>query len=517
MNVPGVAGGPPDLPLAPTVNAPRVVVALAPVAAAGVAVVAIVHPVGLAAVVGLIGVGSLALIGSRVSAVFLGLLALILAGYALFGRGFAYVGVGSIYAGEVVLSIGVLAFIANIRRFRFGLFEGVLVAFMVWGAIRTAPYLGVYGIDALRDAVTWGYAAFVLIVATVLRPRHIEPLVRLYRRVAVPLVFWFPLAAVLTVVVGDRLPTVPGSDVPIIYFKAGDAGVHLSAIAGFLFVGLAGRSQGWTAWRESLVWIGWLLSVGLSGALNRGSMVAASMSVVALLFVRRARTWMIAVAVAVFVLSAAWVANPEVDLGISRRLSVQQFVENATSIVTATGDRSEGTKQWRIAWWESIVGYTVDGPYVWAGKGYGINLADDDGFQVLRDGSLRAPHSATFEFLARSGIPGVSLWLLLQALYATMILRAAHAASRTGQRFYLAVLGWIFIYWLAAFVNMNVDVYLGGPQGGIWFWSMTGVGVAVSRFVGDEKRRLESVGQELRPPSDDGDDEARDHRGVAAP
>ncbi len=517
MNIPGVAEGPADLPQVPSVNVPRVVVALAPLAAAAIAAVAIVHPLGLAAVVGLIGVAGLVLVGSRVSALFLGLLAVILAGYAFFGRGFAYVGVGSIYAGEVVLSVGVLAFIANIRRFRFGLFEGVLVTFMVWGAIRTAPYLGTYGLDALRDAVAWGYAAFVLIVATVLRPGHIEPIVRIYRRVAIPLVFWLPVAAVLTVVVADRLPTVPGSDVPIVYFKAGDAGVHLSGIAAFMFVGLAGRSQGWTAWRESLVWIGWLLSVGLSGALNRGSMVAASMSVLAILFVRQTRTWMIAVAVAILVLSAAWVTNPEIDLGVSRRLSVQQFVENATSIVTATGDRSEGTKQWRIAWWESIVGYTVEGPYALAGKGYGINLADDDGFQVLRDGSLRAPHSATFEFLARSGLPGLILWLVLQALYASMILRAAHAASRSGQRFYLAVLGWVFVYWLASFVNMNVDVYLGGPHGGIWFWSVIGLGVAVSRFVWDEKRRLESVGQEMRPALDDGDDEARDHRGIATP
>ena len=60
----------------------------------------------------------------------------------------------------------------------------------------------------------------------------------LYRRIAFPLVLWVPLAAVLTIVFGNSLPTAPGSDVPIIFFKAGDAGVHLAGIAAFVLLGL---------------------------------------------------------------------------------------------------------------------------------------------------------------------------------------------------------------------------------------------------------------------------------------
>jgi hypothetical protein len=36
-------------------------------------------------------------------------------------------------------------------------------------------------------------------------------------------------------------------------------------------------------------------------------------------------------------------------------------------------------------------------------------------------------------------------------------------------------------YWLAAFVDMSFDVYLEGPQGGIWFWVIIGFGIAVLR------------------------------------
>ncbi|MCL6650644.1 MAG: hypothetical protein K6U89_20315, partial [Chloroflexi bacterium] len=37
---------------------------------------------------------------------------------------------------------------------------------ILWGALRTAPYVGQYGIMALRDAAIWGYSIFALIIAS---------------------------------------------------------------------------------------------------------------------------------------------------------------------------------------------------------------------------------------------------------------------------------------------------------------------------------------------------------------
>ena len=61
----------------------------------------------------------------------------------------------------------------------------------------------------------------------------------------------------------------------------------------------------------------------------------------------------------------------------------------------------EGTKAWRLRWWDQIVEYTIDGDVLLDGKGFGINLADSDGFQVHADGSLRAPHNGHIEILAQ--------------------------------------------------------------------------------------------------------------------
>ena len=33
-------------------------------------------------------------------------------------------------------------------------------------------------------------------------------------------------------------------------------------------------------------------------------------------------------------------------------------------------------------------------------------------------------------------------------------------------------------YWLAFLINGSFDVYLEGPMGGIWFWTVYGIGVA---------------------------------------
>jgi hypothetical protein len=51
------------------------------------------------------------------------------------------------------------------------------------------------------------------------------------------------------------------------------------------------------------------------------------------------------------------------------------------SIVTATGDQSENTKEWRLAWWDTIIGYTT--AHISDRKGYG-SISDDDG-QVSMD------------------------------------------------------------------------------------------------------------------------------------
>lgn len=421
-------------------------------------------------------------LGPRIVPVFHGGLVAILIGYAALNRGFAYLGAGGVYVGEIVLLLALIALIVSLPRARFGAGEIAIIAFMAWGAATTVPYIGLYELDALRDAVAWGYALIALALSVSLTTAALGGAVRLYRRLALPLLLWLPVAAVAAIALGEALPTIPGGQEPILAFKGGDAGVHLAGIAAFVLTGLYG-DRALAAGRSIVLWAAWLACLGLVAAVNRGGMVAASMAAFSSLFVRRVSQWVIAACVASVLLCAAWLTNPQVDLGIQRQLSFQQLVENATSIfVDRPSAQTQATKAWRIEWWESIVEYTVGGPYLWTGKGYGVNLADDDGFQVQADGSLRSPHSAHLEILARSGLPGLLLWLGVNLAVAAALIRAGRRAWLARRAWWLAVVAWLTVYWLAALMTMSVDVYLAGPMGGIWFWAIVGTALAVGRL-----------------------------------
>jgi hypothetical protein len=190
------------------------------------------------------------------------------------------------------------------------------------------------------------------------------------------------------------------------------------------------------------------------------------------------------VIVAIFI-----VVNPNLTFaGVSREIGPTQIARNVASIVDSSENGGEAglqdTKNWRETWWRKVWGYTIHGPYFLGGKGYGINLSDADGFQTLSDGSSRSPHSGHITILARSGVPGFALWLVIQFWFGGALLRGLLRARQAGALFWAQVDTCILIYWVAMLVNLSFDVYIEGPQGGIWFWSIIGIGMGALRLQG---------------------------------
>jgi hypothetical protein len=163
-----------------------------------------------------------------------------------------------------------------------------------------------------------------------------------------------------------------------------------------------------------------------------------------------------------------------------RTLTIDQILDNIGSIFGGSSDGGlEGTRQFRLAWWGTIVDYTLFGDYFWAGKGFGVNLADSDGFQSTADGSLRAPHNTHFTVLARMGVPGFVVWVAFLGVFGVGLLRATLRHRRAQDVTAAAVGAWALAYWFAMLVDTSFDPYLEGPQGGIWFWAIIGVGLVV--------------------------------------
>lgn len=437
--------------------------------------------------------------------VFLVMLAALLVGYMFAGRGFAHLGLGPIYVGDLVLAAGVVATAYAVVRLRIRPRVSpvliLLLAFMTLGLIRTVPYLGEYRLDALRDATLWGYGLFAIIIVTLVDRETLQRGLRLYGWVVPVFSAWLLVAAPIAAAMAAGVdPLRPGQDVPLVVFKNGDMAVHMiGSLASLIVVAGPWGSAAWFAERTAISYV--LARTAFSiVTLSRGALLTVAAGVAGLLVVRaRTRNWlpvilgtvlMVLLMLPSFTSSLATCdpnGDPAARLADDRDVSACQLIQNTTSIVsTSEAESLQGTKSFRLAWWTDIVRYTVFGPHFWSGKGFGINLADADGYQVNADHSLRAPHNSHLTTLARMGVPGFVLWGLLQAAFAFGLLRALLAFRRAGDSTMAGAAGWILVYWLAMMVNTSFDPYLEGPQGGIWFWALVGFGMVV---IGAAPRR----------------------------
>ncbi|HEX7629055.1 MAG TPA: hypothetical protein VF431_01810, partial [Candidatus Methylomirabilis sp.] len=239
---------------------------------------------------------------------FLLCLGIILIGYAFLGRGFAHLGVPPVYLGEFVLALGLVAVAWAALRSRLQISRSsllvVLVVFMALGLIRTVPYLRTNGTDALRDGTLWGYGVFALILFVLLDRDWVLKLFRLYGYVAVSFLIWGPIAYYLFITytvqtipgsfvyVNSIIPNAPGSNVPILFFKAQDMAVQTAGAIAFLVLG----TPLWTRARDFLWRFGAAVPASFmvytTGTVTRGGLaaVAAAMAVMGLV-ASRTRNW----------------------------------------------------------------------------------------------------------------------------------------------------------------------------------------------------------------------------------
>jgi hypothetical protein len=440
----------------------------------------------------------------RLPAIFLSLLCPLLAAYAFFGRGAAYAGYSPIFVGELVLGFGLLALLlgSGLTVMRSPL-AWLLVAFMAWGAARTLPYVDEYGSAALRDAVVWGYAGFALLVGSyLLRTGLVWRVPGRYMLFARALPFWVPVAWAVTKYAEPAIPTWPHSEVPVLVFKPGDGAVHLGGALAFILLGLQlapGKQGGRESWRRWIWWTAWVAAAAIVAAASRSALLSIIAAASTVILVRPHTSVWRPVLVTVAVAAVLVVGDTSIQVRHGRALSASQVRQNVSSIseyANATG-KLGGTVLWRLSWWRDIVGYTVSGPYFWFGKGYGINLADADGYQLDPvNHSLRSPHNGHLTILARSGVPGLALWALLQLTFGLSLARGYVRLRRIDRGWWPRVYLWTLAYWSAFVVNSTFDVFLEGPQGGIWFWCVFGFGLAVIE-AGKERLNRKSGGTRM--------------------
>ena len=400
-----------------------------------------------------------------------------LVGYAFLGKGFAYLGAAPVFVGEVLLFFGLTVVLlhgipsALLRQPT----TWLLGVFVIWAAACTIPQVPTYGVNALRDGATWGYALFAIVVASsLLRTGWVERVPEWYERWIHWFLPWAPLALLVYRFAEPVIPTVPGSEVAILTPKGGDIAVHLAGAMAFMLLEPRRR----TSAKRWIGWVLWVIAIGLAIPSGRATILTMICAASVLVLLRPTMAWFRPMLLTSVLVAIAATFQLRIELTEGREVSVAQVLRNVTSVTGTSSERGlQGTKEWRLNWWRDIVDYTVYGEHFWMGKGYGVNLAADDGYGGTGPNPLRSPHSIHMTVLARSGVPGLATWMLLQATFALQLLRAFFLTRHTNVRLGRIYL-WVLVYWVAFMVNASFDVFLEGPQGGIWFWCLTGFGLA---------------------------------------
>lgn len=416
------------------------------------------------------------------------LLAFVLMGYACLGRGFAHLGVPLLYIGECVLLAGVLTVV---RYGGIGVVARLPIvwiwaAFACWGAVRTIPFLSTYGLDAARDAVTWGYGIFAVIVAGfLLRTGKTMLVVDRYLGWAQWFLILVPVPLVLTYLIDVFIPTPLSGSVSLIQVRAGDAAVHLGGVLAFVMLGLAKEQstpRRYLYWLKTLLaLVGFVISAAIVACASRAALMALITATIVAVMLRPSATFILGSIPIVTAALLLVMVNPTWNMSQGRQVSPQQIFNNfKTSFSSNPSDVDlDDSRQYRLQWWNTILQYTIHGEYLWQGKGFGVNLAQDDEFTVSDDDATRSPHNALLCILARSGVTGLALWAVLQAVFAGSLIRAYLLARRARSNWWTSVNVWLLAYWAAFTVNSAFDVYMESPQGGIPFWSFFGLGIAL--------------------------------------
>lgn len=433
-----------------------------------------------------------------------------LLGYAMFSRSFAYVGIPPLFVGEIMLAVGI--FMALPSRQLSNVFESwparLWLVLLVLVVVRTIPYLGMYGLDGPRDAMLVGYGWYAIIVAALIlaKPERLRDLIERYSTFVVVMLGGVWVVYLLAKQLGEAQPGLPWAPhVKVFQAKGGDLMVHMTGIVAALVLGLVRSTP--TRWALAA------FSSGIIMISNRGGMVAFVLGL-GLAWLMRPRGAGVGRFVYAFILLVVLgaIVGPLVQVQVqngTRELSVEQVVENVKSVFGRSSASLNGTKRWRLEWWTKIANYTVNGPYFMTGKGFGINLAVSDGFQVGEEGqedSLRSPHNGHMTVLARGGVPALVLWIALHLSWFAAVIGAWLRALRADRRRWQALLAWIAGFWVAAMANASFDVFIEGPMGGIWLWTVIGVGIAAVRL----SRTHPDLFDSLDVPLPDHDTNARD-------
>ena len=408
-------------------------------------------------------------------------------GYLLFDRAFAWIHIPGtpVFLGEISLGFGLFVILQTPhlgRVLRLSRPIQLLAGFMLWGFAIAFQGFEEWGIDAIRDSALWYYGLFAIITAVMLlyNPKLWDELVDKFTG----FIPYFLLVMILRLAFTQASigPRIPDSTTRLVSHKSANIAVNIAIALAFLII-VVGPASSKKLQQRNTLWtlLGLLLIVG-AGTQSRGGFIAAIFILgVVFLLARHARGAMVGILV-VSVLVGIMAAALDVKFQLDRReLSISQVIENVQSISeeATTGSRFDNTTQWRLNLWGDVLEDVLREERVFAGLGFGENLAQR--YEVIPKSSvpLRNPHNSHLSVIARMGMVGALFWVAMFGTWFFQLAKSRRLYIELGEERHANLSTWVMLAVSGILLNAFFDPTIEGPQVGVWIWTLFGMGAVL--------------------------------------
>ena len=396
----------------------------------------------------------------------------ILAIYIYFGKGVAYG-----YFAEGLILFGIVLILKHRKSFPILKEPAAKILYLIFFINLLFIIRGIikYGIfDTLRDSFVFNYFifSFIILLFSDQFNYFLKSILKIYK--------YYPI--VLFVMYFISLNEFIGSfslfgDIHLLFFKFGDISVHLFAAFLFQITGLNTFKKPYGFLNLILIF----LLFSIASSYSRGGMLSFVIGFIVFYRylkasniksqIRQYLRYLPLLLLASYLFLSTFKVNENFQ---GRTVGIDQVTSNFTSIFVSSDEGAlNDNKLWRILWWGQIIDYTFNGPYFIAGKGLGVNLAEDD--QILTtdlEGELRSPHNFNLTILARYGVFIFFLWLY----WIWVQIRKLKNVNISRLQLIIIAIQIAFLF------NASFDVFLEGPMGAFPFWVFVGIDLIFTYF-----------------------------------
>jgi hypothetical protein len=343
---------------------------------------------------------------------------------------------------------------------------------------------------AVRDFALCYYClfAYFIIAALARAPEILDAWIAKFSLVLPWLLVWLPFALIVVSFV-HHAPSVPFSGgVSVLNHEPGNAGIAAIIALGYMWLFPNTRSARSRAVLSAIA----LVTIALAATQNRASLIGETAGVAAgLVFLSgRERSRLIVRGVAAVVLGLGLAIGLSVQIpsgAYGRAFSVSQLVDNVASIGSGGGAGGlGGTVAGRDQLWSLVFHQQLVEDRLFDGLGFGVNLPYLVGDTQVTDGPnpLRSPHNSHDDVLARMGLIGLSLWVILWLGWYWQLVTGCRRLARRKLHARRKVAVLCIMVVSTILVTSYFSPQLEGAQIAALQWTAFGVGIAVTSSRG---------------------------------